>query len=116
METLVDVREQAMEKMGPGVPTADVDKETGDALRAAGYGENIIHRTGHGEGITIHEGPAMNASSPEGALEPGMVMSVEPGLYFEDDDVALRHSDTFVITESGAERLTDTPAGVHRVD
>jgi Xaa-Pro aminopeptidase len=116
METLVDVREQAMEKMGPGVPTADVDKETGDALRAAGYGENIIHRTGHGEGITIHEGPAMNASSPGGALEPGMVMSVEPGLYFEDDDVALRHSDTFVITESGAERLTDTPAGVHRVD
>lgn len=116
METLVEVRERAMEMMGPGVPTAEVDHKTADALREAGYGDNIIHRTGHGEGITIHEGPAMNAASPEGELEPGMVMSVEPGLYFEDEGAALRHSDTFVITESGAERLTDTPAGVRRVE
>lgn len=116
METLVEVRERAMEMMGPGVPTAEVDRETANALEEAGYAENIIHRTGHGEGITIHEGPAMNAASPEGELQPGMVMSVEPGLYFEDEGAALRHSDTFVITESGAERLTDTPAGVHRVD
>lgn len=116
METLVDVREQAMEKMGPGVPTAEVDRVTGDRLREAGYGENIVHRTGHGEGITIHEGPAMNAAAPEGELRPGMVMSVEPGLYFEEEGIALRHSDTFVVTKSGAERLTDTPDGVLRVD
>lgn len=115
METLVEVRERAMEMMGPGVPTAEVDRETTAALEEAGYAENIVHRTGHGEGITIHEGPAMNASSPEGDLQPGMVMSVEPGLYFEDEDAALRHSDTFIITDSGAERLTDTDAGVHRV-
>lgn len=116
METLVEVRERAMEMMGPGVPTAEVDRETTEALREAGYADNIIHRTGHGEGVTIHEGPAMNASSPEGELQPGMVMSVEPGLYFEDEGTALRHSDTFVITDHGAERLTDTPAGVHRVE
>jgi Xaa-Pro dipeptidase len=116
METLVEVREQAMEMMGPGVSTAVVDRTTATALREAGYGDNIIHRTGHGEGITIHERPAMNAGRPEGDLKPGMVMSVEPGLYFEEEDTALRHSDTFIITEHGAERLTDTPAGVHRVD
>lgn len=112
METLVGVRDRAMEMMGPGVPTAEVDRETTAALREAGYADQVVHRTGHGEGITIHEGPAMNASAPEGELEPGMVMSVEPGLYFEDHGAALRHSDTFVVTDDGAERLTDTPADV----
>lgn len=116
METLVEARNMAMEMMGPGVPTAEVDQQTGDYLREAGYGENIVHRTGHGEGVTIHEGPAMNASAPAGDLMPGMVMSVEPGLYFEDHDIGLRHSDTFIITDDGAERLTDTPDGVLRVD
>lgn len=116
METLVEVREAAMERMGPGVPTDAVDRETTEALREAGYGDNVVHRTGHGEGITIHEGPAMNASDPAGDLRPGMVMSVEPGLYFEEHGLALRHSDTFVITEDGAERLTDTPDGVLRAD
>jgi Xaa-Pro dipeptidase len=116
METLVEVRDETMDLMGPGVPTDEVDRKTVTALEDAGYGDNIIHRTGHGEGITIHEGPAMNASAPEGDLEPGMVMSVEPGLYFEEHGLGLRHSDTFVITEAGAERLTDTPAGVHRTE
>lgn len=114
METLVEVRRGTMERLRAGTPTAEVDAWTADALREAGYGDQLIHRTGHGEGITIHEGPAMNAAAPEGDLEPGMVMSVEPGLYFEDDDVALRHSDTFVVREDGVERLTDTPDGVLR--
>ena len=116
METLVEVREDAMTTMGPGVPTAEVDRKTTETLRDAGYGDNIVHRTGHGEGITIHEGPAMNASAPEGDLRPGMVMSVEPGLYFEEHGIGLRHSDTFVITDDGAERLSGTPAGIHRAD
>lgn len=51
-----------------------------------------------------------------GELRAGMVISVEPGLYFPDRDVALRHSDTLVVTEAGHERLTSTPDGVLRAD
>jgi Xaa-Pro dipeptidase len=113
METLVTVRENAIEQIGPGESVADIDSTAADTLRSAGYGSNIIHRTGHGEGITIHEGPALNARD-SGTLQPGMVISIEPGLYFENDGIALRHSDTFIITENGSERLTHSEADVIR--
>lgn len=111
METLVRVRRETMDLLEAGRGTDEVDEWTASELRDAGYAENIIHRTGHGEGITIHEGPALNARE-SGQLEMGMVISVEPGLYFPDRDVALRHSDTFIITDTGAERLTHTDDGV----
>ncbi|MFB6298757.1 MAG: M24 family metallopeptidase [Halobacteriales archaeon] len=113
METLVRVRRETMDLLEAGRGTDEIDDWTATELRDAGYGEHIIHRTGHGEGITIHEGPALNARE-SGQLEPGMVISVEPGLYFPDRDVALRHSDTFIITDTGAERLTHTDDGVRR--
>ncbi|GAA0236280.1 M24 family metallopeptidase [Haladaptatus pallidirubidus] len=113
METLVTVREDAIDQIGPGESVADIDSMTADVLRDAGYGSNLIHRTGHGEGITIHEGPALNAREA-GDLQPGMVISIEPGLYFEDEGAALRHSDTFVITKNGTERLTRSQADVIR--
>lgn len=115
METLVEVRAEAMDAVAAGVGTHEVDELAAGALRDAGYGGEIVHRTGHGEGITIHEGPALNARKPA-TLEPGMVISVEPGLYFEDEGIALRHSDTLVVTEGGAERLTPSPDGVLRAE
>jgi Xaa-Pro aminopeptidase len=113
METLVAVREETIDRVGPGESTAELDEWTAGRLRDAGYGDRLVHRTGHGEGITIHEGPALNAREP-GELRPGMVISVEPGLYFEDHGAGLRHSDTLLVTDDGAERLTTTPAGVLR--
>lgn len=115
METLVDIRRAAYDRLEPGLGTDEIDRFTTERLRDAGYADNVVHRTGHGEGITIHEGPALNARE-SGVLRPGMVISVEPGLYFPDQDAALRHSDTFAITEDGAERLTGTDDGVIAVD
>lgn len=115
METLVDVRERVIELVGPGEATDEIDARAVEWLRDAGYENQLMHRTGHGEGITIHEGPALNARQ-SGELRPGMVISIEPGLYFEDEGVALRHSDTLVVTETGFERLTTSDAGVIRVD
>lgn len=115
METLVDVRERVIELVGPGEATDEIDARAVEWLSDAGYGSNLMHRTGHGEGITIHEGPALNERE-SGELRPGMVISIEPGLYFTDEGVALRHSDTLIVTETGAERLTTSDAGVIRVD
>lgn len=115
METLVDVRERAIELVGPGEATDEIDAQTAEWLTDAGYGDQLMHRTGHGEGVTIHEGPALNERE-SGQLVPGMVISIEPGLYFQEDGVALRHSDTLVVTESGFERVTTSDAGVIQVD
>ncbi|WP_306052067.1 M24 family metallopeptidase [Natronococcus wangiae] len=115
MATLVEVRNETMDRVGPGIGTHEIDEFAAGELRAAGYADQLVHRTGHGEGITIHEGPALNART-QGTLEPGMVISVEPGLYFEDDGLALRHSDTLVVGDDGAERLTPSPDGVLRAE
>lgn len=115
METLVDVRRETIERVEPGVGVDEIDAWTAQQLKDAGYESNLIHRTGHGEGITIHEGPALNARE-SGILEPGMVVSIEPGLYFPDRGTGLRHSDTLIITETGSERLTHSNDGVITID
>lgn len=115
METLVNVREQVIDRIGPGESVAEIDAWTFDQIEQAGLADKVQHRTGHGEGITIHENPALNAQSP-GELKPGMVISVEPGLYFHEKGNALRHSDTLIVTENGAERITETDAGVLTVN
>jgi Xaa-Pro dipeptidase len=111
METLVDARREAMDMVEAGQATDEIDRITSDRLCDAGYEEEVIHRTGHGEGVTIHEHPTLN-ERVAGELTSGMVISVEPGLYFRDRGIALRHSDTLVVKKNGAERLTSTKADV----
>lgn len=115
MEALATIREETIDRVGPGETVAEIDAWTFSRIKDAGFGEYVQHRTGHGEGITIHEEPALNAQR-NGELEPGMVISIEPGLYFHEKGNALRHSDTLIITDDGAERITNTDAGVLRVD
>lgn len=115
MQTLVRVRNEAMNRVEAGVGTHEIDEFAANELRDAGYSGQLVHRTGHGEGITIHEGPALNARKPD-SLKAGMVISIEPGLYFKEDGFALRHSDTLLVTENGAERLTPSPDGVLRAE
>ncbi|MCP4749418.1 MAG: M24 family metallopeptidase, partial [Proteobacteria bacterium] len=73
----------------------------------AGYGDRILHRTGHGFGITGHEGPYL-AVGYDQELEPGMLVSVEPGIYIPGLG-GFRHSDTVLITDDGYVKLTDSP-------
>lgn len=115
MEALVDIRERTIDRIGPGESVAEIDDWTFGQIEDAGLAEHVQHRTGHGEGITIHEDPALNAQS-EGELEPGMVISIEPGLYFHEEGNALRHSDTLIVTSDGAERITETSADSIRVE
>ena len=62
-------------------PTAQmVDAAARQVISQAGYGEQFIHTTGHGLGLSIHEPPSLNARS-EQVIEPGMVITIEPGIY-----------------------------------
>lgn len=91
----------------PGVPLCEVDKAARSVIEAAGYGAYFIHRTGHGIGLTTHEPPDVSASSNVIA-EPGMVFSVEPGIYLPGR-LGVRIEDLVAVTEDGAQVLNSCP-------
>lgn len=93
----------------PGTYASRVDEAARAVIRDAGFGPAFGHSTGHGVGLEVHEAPTL-ASQPalDRVLEPGMVVTVEPGIYLPGWG-GVRLEDTVVVTESGYERLTRIP-------
>lgn len=108
-EVVREAQQAAVEIVSPGVPAKTVDRAAREVIERAGYGEAFTHRTGHGVGIEVHEPPYIVAGNDR-ELEPGMVFSVEPGIYLEGE-FGVRIEDLVVVTETGCERLNDSPRG-----
>lgn len=106
-EVMRRAQQSAIDAIRPGVPCREIDRAARSVIEEAGSGRHFTHRTGHGIGIDVHEAPYFSASD-ETLLLPGMVMSVEPGIYV-DGVGGFRHSDTIVVTESGCDVLTAFP-------
>jgi len=102
-EVLRDAQSHACDAVRPGVTAASVDAAARDVIAAAGYGDQFIHRTGHGIGLEEHEEPWIVAGS-DVMLEPGMCFSIEPGIYLDGRHGA-RIEDIVAVTEGGVERL-----------
>jgi Xaa-Pro dipeptidase len=103
----LEARRKAYELVKPGIRAEDVDRQVLKIIQDAGYGNNILHRTGHGFGITGHEPPWVALGSDH-VLEKNMVISIEPGVYVEGVG-GFRHSDTVLVTEDGCVSLTQFP-------
>lgn len=106
-ELMKAAQEVAFEALKPGAKCSEVDK----AVRRY-YEEHDLmpywkHHSGHGIGLRYHEGPFLDRGNHT-VLQPGMVLTVEPGLYVAGLG-GFRHSDTIVITEDGLELITYYP-------
>jgi Xaa-Pro aminopeptidase len=96
----------AIESVRPGSSVAQVDAAARKVLRGAGVGRYFTHSTGHGVGLEIHEAPRVAPGQDE-VLQPGMVITIEPGVYFPGK-WGVRIEDVVAVTAQGCEVLTPT--------
>lgn len=93
--------------IAPGVKCQDVDRAARKVIEKAGYGKQFGHGLGHGTGLEVHEGPRFSVNS-EDVLKPGMIVTVEPGIYLPGWG-GIRIEDDILVTRSGHEVLTSVP-------
>ena len=108
-ETVLRAQETALGTLRAGLSCRAGDAAARDVIREAGYGDCFGHSTGHGVGVEIHEEPRLSPAAPEGELlQPGSVVTVEPGIYLSGK-FGVRIEDMAAITETGCENLTKSP-------
>ena len=109
-EVVRRAQQAAFEAVRPGVACQEIDRVARRVITGMGYGEQFIHRTGHGIGVTTHEPPYMVEGEAQ-PLVPGMCFSIEPGVYLPGR-FGVRIEDIVVVTDDGGRRLNNTDHGV----
>ncbi|MFA9559422.1 M24 family metallopeptidase [Evansella sp. AB-rgal1] len=104
--TVLEAQLKGVQGIKPGITGKEADALTRDHISEKGYGEYFGHSTGHGMGLEVHEGPGLSFKS-DTILEPGMVVTVEPGIYIAGVG-GTRIEDDIVITENGNEILSSS--------
>jgi Xaa-Pro aminopeptidase len=99
-----EAQQAAIDAVQPGIPVGEVDAAARKVLHKAGLGRYFTHSTGHGVGLEIHESPRV-ADGQREILQPGMVITIEPGVYFPGK-WGVRIEDMVAVTAGGSEVLT----------
>jgi Xaa-Pro aminopeptidase len=105
-DVVLRAQQAAFEAVRPGVACEEIDRVARAVITQAGYGEQFIHRTGHGIGVTTHEPPYMVEGERQ-PLRTGMCFSIEPGIYLSGR-FGVRIEDIVTVTETGGRRLNTT--------
>jgi len=105
-EAVRAAQQAAIEAVRPGIAVGEIDAAARKVLKKSGLGRYFTHSTGHGVGLEIHESPRVAKGERE-ILQPGMVIPIEPGVYFPGK-WGVRIEDMVVVTAGGCEVLTPT--------
>ena len=105
---VLEAQESAAAALAPGKTTAEIDAIARDHIRRAGYGDYFGHGLGHGFGLEGKEEPYLTNMLAPSVLEPGQIVTVEPGIYLPGVG-GVRIEDDYVITEKGAKNLCSLP-------
>jgi Xaa-Pro aminopeptidase len=105
--TVLSAQRRALTRIRASLSGREADAVAREALSAAGFGDQFVHGLGHGVGLNIHEFPSLGQKSDD-ILEPGHVVTIEPGLYFEGWG-GIRIEDLCVVTATGLEVLSAAP-------
>jgi Xaa-Pro aminopeptidase len=100
-------QQAALDGIRPGMTGREADALAREPIAAAGFGDNFGHGLGHGLGMDVHETPGLRPESDD-VLEPGMIVTVEPGIYLPGVG-GVRIEDLCVVREDGLETLTGLP-------
>ena len=112
-DLMVGAQDLAFSEIRPGRRCSDVDRLVREYYEENGITDYWRHHTGHSIGYGMHEAPFFDIGD-DTVIEPGMVFTVEPGLYVPGF-AGFRHSDTVLVTDEGIERLTDYPRDIERL-
>ena len=104
-KVVYEAQQAAIKFLRPGVTTMQADRVARDVIDKAGYAKQFGHGLGHGIGREIHELPTMRKTGGEEELRPGMIVTVEPGIYLPGEG-GVRIEDDVLITHSGCEVLS----------
>jgi Xaa-Pro aminopeptidase len=106
-EIIEEAQAAAIEAIRPEMPCTEIDAVARDIIAERGYGDFFGHGLGHGVGLDVHESPAISRLG-KGNVRPGMVFTVEPGIYVPDVG-GVRIEDMVVVTHDGCRMLTKSP-------
>lgn len=106
-EVVKTAQEQAIKAIGPGVESRAVDRIARHVIEQAGVGPKFNHGLGHGLGLQVHESIRINPQANT-VFKPGMVVTVEPGVYFPGWG-GIRIEDDLLVTKQGCEVLSSVP-------
>ena len=106
-ETVRKANEAAIAKIKPGIPLCELDNTARQLITDEGYGPQFNHRLGHFIGLSEHEFGDVSSVNTDKAV-PGMIFSIEPGIYLTDD-TGVRVEDLVLVTEDGCEVLNHYP-------
>lgn len=106
-DTVLQAQQTALERIRPGMTGKEIDALARNVIDKAGYGSCFGHSLGHSVGLEIHEKPCFSPKE-EKVIQPGMVITVEPGIYIENFG-GVRIEDMVIITENGCENITHSP-------
>jgi Xaa-Pro aminopeptidase len=105
--TVLAAQERGIAALRPGVTAGEVDAAARSVIEEAGFGGCFTHGLGHGIGLEIHENPFFRRDNPA-RLKPGMVVTIEPGIYLPDWG-GVRIEDDVLVTPDGPEILSRVP-------